>query len=126
MYSQKQMRDYKTMGELDDAEVLGNHGNTHKVKWTFLREAGKASWWNKHLNEGCRDINHVNRGRSNEGKETRVQRHSTRSKTSEQIQSSGWVDHKARNVEKCRMARNSAVQLSTSGNKSFLQGLWQD
>ena len=38
------------MGKFDDAEGLGNHGNTNKVKWTFLREAGKASWRSKHLN----------------------------------------------------------------------------
>lgn len=43
------------MGKFDDAEVLGVWG-TNKVKWTFLREAGKASWRSKHLNEGCRKI----------------------------------------------------------------------
>lgn len=63
---------------------------------------------------------HMNRRQSNEAKETQEQRHSTRNKTSVQCKSFGWVDYKARNIQKCWMSRHPAVQLSTSGNKCFL------
>lgn len=74
----KQMRDYKMMGKFDDARMSGNHGNTVKVKWTLLREARKVSRRSKHLNEGCRESDHMNRRKIKEAKETHEQRHSTR------------------------------------------------
>ena len=63
---------------------------------------------------------HMNRRQSNEAKETQEQRHSTRNKTSLQCKSFGWIDYKARNIEKWWMSRHPAAQLSTSGNKRFL------